>query len=163
EAAAKLLRSVLDAKVVHPAGSVHPVRIDATTAGLLDGRFEIGGDGRGLDLVGERDGDDPVRTLLGKKSPFIGREGESGFLAGLSDEAVAEPRARPVLVSAPAGAGKSRLALEFKARLLRHEQAPEIWMARGDPTRAGSPFGVLAPAIRRVAGIFDGEPLPVRQ
>src|SRR5262249_30744718 len=37
------------------------------------------------------------------------------------------------------------------------------WIARGDPTRAGSPYGLLAPAIRRVAGIFDGEALAVRQ
>ena len=163
EHAARLLRDVLEKEPPLRAAGRRPVRIDDTTAGLLDGRFEIGGDRRGLELVGEREGEDPARTLLGKKSPFIGRERETGFLAGLYDECVAEPMARPVLVTAPAGAGKSRLAVEFKARLARHAQPPEVWMARGDPTRAGSPFGVLAPAIRRVAGIFDGEPVAVRR
>jgi tetratricopeptide (TPR) repeat protein len=163
EDAARLLREVMGAEPPALGAGRRPVRIDETTAGLLDGRFAIGGDRRGLELLGERPDDDAARTLLGKRTPFIGRERELGFLGGLYDESVAEPLARPVLITAPAGAGKSRLAQEVRARLLRHEHPPEVWIARGDPTRAGSPFGLLAPAIRRIAGIFDGEPLSVRQ
>src|SRR5262249_40450281 len=34
---------------------------------------------------------------------------------------------------------------------------------RGDPLSAGSPYGILAPALRRAAGIHDGEPIEVRR
>jgi tetratricopeptide (TPR) repeat protein len=161
--AARHLRAVLDEGLAPaPRGGVRPIRLDETTAGLLDARFEVGGDRRGLDLLGERPDVDPARTLLGKKTPFVGRERELGFLAGLYDECVAEPLARPVLVTAPPGAGKSRLAQELRDRLARHGRPPEVWTARGDPSRAGSPFGMLAPALRRAAGILDGEALEVR-
>ena len=39
----------------------------------------------------------------------------------------------------------------------------EIWFGRGDPLRTGSPFGILAPALRRTAGIHEGEPVEVRR
>jgi eukaryotic-like serine/threonine-protein kinase len=40
---------------------------------------------------------------------------------------------------------------------------PEVWIGCGDPMRSGSPFGLLAAAVRAAAGIQDGEPLSVRQ
>jgi tetratricopeptide (TPR) repeat protein len=39
----------------------------------------------------------------------------------------------------------------------------EVWIARGDPMSAGSPFGMIAQPIRRAAGMLEGEPLWVRQ
>jgi tetratricopeptide (TPR) repeat protein len=36
-------------------------------------------------------------------------------------------------------------------------------MTRGDPMRAGSPFGVIVQAIRAAASILDGEPMTVKQ
>jgi tetratricopeptide (TPR) repeat protein len=39
----------------------------------------------------------------------------------------------------------------------------EILVGHGDPIRAGSPFGMIAPAIRRAAGIAPDEPLDVRR
>ena len=151
DAAARLLDEVAGAPAL---------RIDETTAGLLDARFEIGGDRHGLELLGERDDVDDARTLLGKRTPFVGRERELAFLVGLYQECAGEPRARPVLVTGPAGSGKSRLAQELRVRLPRSAQ---VWRARGDPGGAGSPFGMLAPALRRTAGILDGEPLELRQ
>ncbi len=173
--AARLLRA--SAPVEKP--SAPPVRIDDVTAGLLDVRFDLGGDRAGLYLRGERDVVEGGRTLLGKPTPCVGRDRELGVLAGLLDECLSEPMARAVLVTGPAGVGKSRVRYEFlrkvKARgaaLLSREAGGvppiggdviETWIGRGDPLRAGSPFGMIAPALRRAAAILDGESLDVRQ
>src|SRR5258708_7784329 len=60
-----------------------------------------------------------------------------------------------VLLVGAAGAGKSRLRIEFVRRV-----PPEVecWSGRGDPMRSGSPFGLLAAAVRRAAGVQDGAP-----
>ncbi len=138
------------------------VRIDDVTAGLLDARFELGGDEAGLTLVAERDVTETARTLLGKVTPCVGRDRELGVLAGLYDECVAEPIARAVVATGAAGIGKSRVRVE----LLRRIQAlgpAEVWIGRGEPLRVGSPYGMLAPALRRTAGIRDGETLELRR
>ncbi len=38
----------------------------------------------------------------------------------------------------------------------------EVWFARGDPMSAGSPFAMLGQAIRRAAGVLEGERRDVR-
>src|SRR5215470_14455957 len=85
------------------------------------------------------------------------------MLEGVFAECVADDVARVVLVTAPAGVGKSRLRYEL-LRMLRHRGDPhEVWMSRGDPMRAGSPFGLLAQIIRAAAGTQDGEPPRVQR
>jgi tetratricopeptide (TPR) repeat protein len=143
--------------------ATHFVRIDEVTAGLLDARFELGGDDAGLYVRGERDVVEVVRTLLGKPTPCVGRDRELGVLYGLFEECLSEPIARPVLVTGPAGIGKSRVRYELLKRIKDRDEPVEIWIGRGDALRAGSPFGMIAPALRRAAGILDGEPLEVRR
>jgi tetratricopeptide (TPR) repeat protein len=139
------------------------VRIDDVTAGLLDARFDVRGDGHGLTLVGERDVIEVGRTLLGKPTACVGRERELAMLAGLFDECVAEPIARAVVVTGAAGVGKSRVRFELLRRIKERGEPVEVWFGRGDPLTAGSTFGMLAPALRRAAGILDGEALEVRR
>ncbi len=132
-------------------------------------------------LLSERERAEATRTLLGRETPCVGRERELRRLLDIFDECVSEPVARVVLVTSPAGAGKSRLRYELvraiKARgepLIGGGSGPasgpsaptppvEIWNGRGDPMRAGAPFALIAPAIRRAAGIYDGEPIEVRR
>ncbi|HUJ28917.1 MAG TPA: AAA family ATPase, partial [Myxococcales bacterium] len=83
-------------------------------------------------------------------------------LEALFDEAVQDPLSRAVLLCAPAGTGKSRLAAELVARLRERAPAPQIWCGRGDPLRAGSPFGLLASAIRNALGVHAGDPAEAR-
>ncbi len=146
-----------------PAAQRAPVRVDEVTAGLLDTRFELSGDQAGLLLLGERDHVEPARTLLGRPTPCVGRERELGVVVGLFDEAVAEPGARVALVTADAGIGKSRFAHEAVQKLRSGGRSCEVWMGRGDPMTAGSPFAMIAPPLRRAAGILDNEPLVVKQ
>jgi predicted ATPase len=120
-------------------------------------------DGSGLELVSEQAAVDTGRMLLGKPTPCVGRERELVMLEGYFAECVADDVARVVLVTAPAGVGKSRLRYEL-LRMLHHRGDPhEVWTTRGDPMRAGSPFGLLAQIIRAAAGAQDGEPPRVQR
>lgn len=92
-------------------GTPDEIRIDEITANLVDGRFELT---RGV-LVGRRD-DDVARRLLGKATPFVGRDKELAILDAIFAECTAEPVARAVLVTGPPGVGKSRLRRELAQR-----------------------------------------------
>jgi serine/threonine protein kinase/tetratricopeptide (TPR) repeat protein len=155
ERAAQLLGDPLaDAR-----GCERGVRIDDVTAGLLDGRFEISGDERGLLLRGERDAIDTGRTLLGRKTPCVGRERELGMLGAIWEDCIDGPSARVALITAGPGVGKSRLRHE----LLRRLSPAEVWLSRGDAIRAGSPYTLIGDALRRAAGVHDDEPQSVRE
>jgi len=152
-------------RAVHVLGEAAPgtIRLDETSAGLVAAKFEVGGDDRGLLLRGRRELADARRTLLGKPTPCVGRDRELAALDAFFAECAAEPLARPVLVTAPAGVGKSRLRHEFVRRLVERRSDVEVWLGRGDPIRAGSPFGLIAPALRRACGVGDGEPIEIRR
>lgn len=141
---------------------VDGIAIDDVSADLLDARFELGGEEPVRQLVGERDAsveaDD--RTLLGRLIPCVGRDRELEMLADVFQEAVSEPAARAVLVTGPPGIGKTRLRRELIRRLAGRA---EVIAARGDSLRPGAPFGLLGPALRRSAGVLDGEPLERRR
>jgi hypothetical protein len=114
-------------------------------------------------LHGERALSDGARLLLGKATPCVGRERELGTLQALFTETAEGGTAQAVVVTAPPGVGKSRLAQEFLQALKARGGAVSLWIARGDAQRAGSPFGMLGQALRSACGIRDGEPLHVRQ
>ena len=158
-ASARARRQGISAETLH---GESPVFLDETTAGLLDMRFDVGGDDRGLFIRGLREREAKARTLLGKATPFVGRERELSTLIGIFEECVDEPVARAVLVTGQAGAGKSRMAAELMRRI-GEIAGVESWLARGDPMSEGSPFSLLARMLRRAAGISGAEPLVVRQ
>jgi hypothetical protein len=141
------------------------IRVDDTVAGLVAAAFELSGDETGL-LLGEPRARAAARTLLGRATPFVGREKELVTLEATAAEVVSDSVARAVVVTAPPGVGKSRLLQELVARLRGAEEGAvrfDVWHASGDAMRAGSPFGLLAPLLRRLAGVLDGEPLDVRR
>ena len=140
------------------------IAIDDATRALLDERFVIDARGGGGALLrGMRDGGEPARTLLGRATPMVGRDRELATLEALWAECVDEGVARAVLVTAPAGAGKSRLRQELVRRVLQRDEAAEILVGRGDPVAAGSPFALLADAIRRTAGVRAGDDLAAQR
>ena len=140
-------------------GELHGnVRLDEVTADLLGARFEIAGDEGNRSLVGERQLGDRPRTVLGKTTDCVGRERELALLEGTFEECAAEPVARAVLVTAPAGGGKSRLRHELLERLREGGRGFELLAGRADAIAAGSPFGLLGPALRAAAGLQAGEP-----
>src|SRR6185436_2700326 len=71
--------------------------------------------------------------------------------------------ARGVLVTAPAGMGKSRLLYELTRRIRQREEQATVWIGRGDSLRAGSAFGLLGQVLRGALSLQDGEPLEARR
>ena len=139
------------------------IRLDEVTAGLLGSRFEVSRDGGQPYLISEQAIEEAPRRLLGKGTVCVGRERELALLEGTFEDCVDEPVARAVLVTAAAGGGKSRLRYELLERLARGGGKFEVLTGRGDSIAAGSPFGLLAPAIRDAAGIVGTDTNEVRQ
>ncbi len=138
------------------------VRVDAMTAGLLDGTFEIEGSAPSFVLAGRRE-HRGVREILGKPTPCVGRERELSMLHGLVNECLTERLAMALVVTANAGAGKSRLVHEVLRELRERPEAPSIWIARGDPSSASTPYGMLAQIVRGMAQLEEGERPEVRR
>ncbi|HET7506051.1 MAG TPA: protein kinase [Kofleriaceae bacterium] len=151
--ACRLLADTTDA----PDG-LPPIALDEISAGLLDARFDVVEQGAGLVLCGERVLMQGARTLLGRPTSCVGRDWEIGALTGLFDECIEEAEARVVLITAPAGMGKSRLAAEFIARIRQRTEPVSIWVGRGASLRAGSTLDLLAQALRSALGLHGGEP-----
>ena len=112
----------------------------------------------GYVLTGLRPAPVGPRTLVGRPIPCVGRDREIGGLWALYEECVSEPVARVAVVTGPAGIGKSRVRDELLSSLATADPRPLVLVARGSPLAESSAFGLLAPAIRRLAGILDGEP-----
>jgi serine/threonine protein kinase/tetratricopeptide (TPR) repeat protein len=121
-----------------------------------------------------------TRWLLGKPSPFVGRDGELSLLACIFDECVQESSARAVLLTGPVGIGRSRLRHEFLMHVKNRVDGPPTsmdqptfeaarapihreWIARGSELGRGAPFALLAQLLRAAFDLTDDEPLELRR
>ncbi|WP_437653043.1 protein kinase domain-containing protein [Sorangium sp. So ce1182] len=162
--AARMLAQPAPAACAAPAtGRGAPIAIDEVTAGLLDARFEVVETEMGLWLQGEEALAKGARKLLGKPTACVGRDWEIASLEGLLAGCIEESRASAVLVTAPAGVGKSRLAYEIARRARLRDEPVAVWIGRGDPLRKGAALGMLRQAMLDACGIRAGEPLEVRR
>jgi tetratricopeptide (TPR) repeat protein len=132
-----------------------PVAVDEVTATMLGSGFEV----LGSALLRERPEEERGRTLMGRATTCVGRDAELGVLTAYFRACVDESRGQAVLVTAPAGVGKSRLAHELVGRLRAVEPDLAVWVGRGDVMRAGSPLGMIKQAIMSTAGMSHGEPI----
>lgn len=146
-----------------PVGGLATVALDEVTAALLDARFDVVEGEAGLFLAGERELAEGTRTLLGKPTPCVGRDRELTNLEVILAECVEDSVAQAVLMTAPAGAGKSRLAYELLRKVRQARPDVQIWLSRGDSLRAGSAFAMLSQALRVACGIREGEAIDVRR
>jgi tetratricopeptide (TPR) repeat protein len=151
--------------VVERAGSLLPstrpgtVRIDDVTADLLDGRFRVEQIGPGvLEVVGSSGPPATARLLLGRATPFVGRDRELLTLEAFFDECAAEHRPQAVLLTGPAGIGKSRVRDEFVRRIRDRGEACAVLVCRGDASSAGSPYFMAAQAVRQACDLGHGDP-----
>jgi tetratricopeptide (TPR) repeat protein len=132
------------------------ILIDSLSADLLASRFVIERAADRAVLQRERTAVDETRLLLGRPTPCVGREQELSMLDAMLAGCIDESLAKAVLVTAAPGVGKSRLRHEFLRRL--RARAPEVTtiIGYGELMSAGSPYGILAQALRRLCDIQDG-------
>jgi hypothetical protein len=126
------------------------VRVDDATAALITARFDVT-DGR---VVSERASLDPRRRLLGQPTSCVGRDRELALLEATFSACEAGEGPKVVLVTAEAGAGKSRLQHEFDRRL-QAEAPAQVLRCRGDPFHASIPYSMVSQVVRQAAGLGD--------
>jgi hypothetical protein len=132
------------------------LRVDETTASLISSRFVLRDEGGLSIVVGRSDGAAPVRTLIGKPMPCVGRDKELGLLEATLDECIEESVARIVLVTAPPGTGKSRLRFELTERIEASRPDVRKLAASADVAQSGSALSVAAALVLDAAGVSVG-------
>lgn len=137
-------RAVDRAVALLSSGRETGILLDETLAALLSSRFVVHDSPGGPILGAERDAPRSHRRLLGRAAPCLGRQRELEALRATWEECRSEPIARVVLLTGPAGIGKSRIRRELGADL----GDAEVWLGRGDLLRAGTPFAILADALQ---------------
>lgn len=131
------------------------VVVDELTRGLLDPSFDVGREGTRLVLIGQRMHVEAMRLLIGKPTPFVGRDKELGMLELTLRECIDDRVARAVLVTGPPGQGKSRLRYEL-VKKVRQRGDFNVLMARADPVGAGSAFMLARQLVRDAIGRREG-------
>jgi tetratricopeptide (TPR) repeat protein len=139
------------------------VQLDGASAEMLGARFQIDRQGEALFLRGESAWDEGAPRLLGNATPHVGCGREMSMLEGMLSGCAEESVATAVIVSGPAGSGKSRLWQELRDKIRQRGDNVEILWGRGDSLGAGSPFWIIGDAIRRAAGVRDTDPLASRR
>ncbi len=99
---------------------------------------------------------DAPRLLMGRPTPYVGRDRELRLLDEVLDECINEGVSRTVLVTGHPGIGKSRLAGEWLARGGRGGLARSLF-ARADPGSCGSALSLVQQLIRDGAGLREAD------
>ncbi len=120
-----------------------PIVLDDVTRGLLRDHFVV--EGRAL-LRQERVARG-ARLLMGAPAPFVGRRKEMALLESVFEEVVADSVPQAVLLTGPAGIGKSRLRYELTQRLIDHAGLRRL-EARAEPVGAGATLGLVREMLR---------------
>jgi len=128
------------------------IRLDETTRRLLPARFMASDIAGNLCLLDEKRTWESDGRGQGTRpeSPFLGRERELASVQSLFEESLHDRIARPVLILAPPGAGKTRLLREFLRRL--SDNPPVIVRGGGSLLRVERRYPTLAPVLA-AAGI----------
>ncbi|HET7543112.1 MAG TPA: protein kinase [Polyangiaceae bacterium] len=122
--------------------------LDDTSAALVSGKFLLStAEGTKALLLAERaPAADEERERQSSKM-CLGRDAELASLLALGEEAFSTPKARVVLLTGPAGVGKSRLLDEFLAHLSQTRQGPRVWSVYADPMSAGSALHLVSAMV----------------
>lgn len=141
------------ARMLTATSSAPAIVIDEDLAGLLDARFVVGGDARGLLLERETDPGPASRPLGDEPGELVGRERELGALEALFRAAADEEIGSAAVITGARGAGKSRLLRELVDRIERRAEPLSLGFVRCDPGRSGVPFALVGDLVRGLAGV----------
>lgn len=102
-----------------------------------------------------------VRGLPGIEARMVGRDPEFAQIKNLFHRVAQERTLRQVLVSGPAGIGKSRLLWEIEKYLAGLPQTSFFRKGRAQPYGPGMGFRALGEVVKAQCGILDDDPAPV--
>ena len=136
------------------------IRLDATSARLLEQHFRIERDHDSAVLVGESSGDgtDPASYMLGRSTPMLGRERSLMLLESEWARCLEESQAWVVSRVAPAGRGKTRLLREFAQRVRQSRPDALVLKAFGDPAGGMAALGLVSQLVRDGVRVRVGDP-----
>ena len=149
----------LEAVETAPPTTTQPgIFLDELSAKLIEPRFGITFTDDTFLLREERAASvDASRLLLGRPTPCVGRERELALLVTAIEGTIEHAEPAGALVFAPPGTGKSRLRHELLRRLQARPFAILVLVGSGAPLSAGSPYGVLGEALRRLCEVEVGD------
>ena len=152
-------------RAVAQLGSADPgvIRMGRDTASLIRSRFSVKNAGSHWVLGNELDVASPFHTVLGQRTMCVGRNRELDLLRSTFQSVHEDRTAEAVLLTAPAGAGKTRIIHEFLLSLKADPDSVQVLMGQANPLSEGSAFSLLSVALRHTAGIRKGEPLDQQQ
>ena len=151
-------RGVTMVRWLEPGSAQQGVQVDESSAALLSSRFDVRREDDVLYLAGERVSLDPTRPLLGRPTSCVGREQELTILDATYAECARGDGPKIVLVTAPSGAGKSRLRHELLRRIGSSPDEPCALHCHGDPLHLATPYALIAQAVRQMARLHDRVP-----
>ncbi len=138
------------------------VGADPETLRRVRGGFDVE-DGRvlrrrpGLRVIG-------VRGIGGTEIPLVGRAAELALLTRMLDQVIEQSWAEGVLLTGPAGVGKSRLRRALQLAIEEHAARIFVLEARGEANRTLEAWHAIGNALRQRLEVPEGtEPEVVRQ
>jgi hypothetical protein len=136
---------------------------DATSRQLLEAEFEFVDDERGVVLDHERLTGMARQGLLGRLTPFVGRDREVANIRALVVEAIEDREPAAVVITGEPGLGKSRLREQLGMALQSHESRPQMIDGHGDLMTAGSAFAMIGTLFAGAIGFDKGASAATRR
>lgn len=133
------------------------VVIDESIVSLLVPHFIVCQKGNHTFLLRKR-GQEAIRPLFDTPTPWTGRRRELASLMATFDECIREEAVQVMLVTAPAGYGKTRLRYEFEQELTRRGGGVTILQGRGSKRYMNKPNTLLRNLLYNTADISEDEP-----
>jgi hypothetical protein len=132
------------------------VLVDSVTAGLLGRRYRLQSLCPTISiLLDDQDSEQDSPPVLGRATPFVGREQELAILESTFAACVEEETLRVVLVTGESGAGKSRLRQEFLTRLRDRGTAATLLIGRSELMTPRGSYALVRQVLRRLCGLGE--------
>jgi serine/threonine protein kinase/tetratricopeptide (TPR) repeat protein len=108
---------------------------------------------RVIEVIGPRGFDERDRARLERRGNFVGRIAQLAELELWLSRAIAADRRLCVLITGPAGIGKSRLVAELIARRAQTEQPLQVTTAAASPVSRLAPFATVIDLYQAALGL----------
>jgi tetratricopeptide (TPR) repeat protein/predicted Ser/Thr protein kinase len=144
-------------------GDVPRVYVDKVSEALLGEQFEIRATREGAELLGACSLQTGAKTVLGLRTPCVGRDLELAQLLAALRGGLRDQLPRVLLLTADPGVGKSRLRKELVRQAQNEAENLQIWSVRGEAMTRQVPLAFLGQLVRDALGMRLGDSLVTRQ